>query len=82
MCSKVPTLIWIPEEISENEYELLTTFSNRINQIVASNSDYFKTNPLLFEYCVRGGAVSTTENNIKEVLECVKVKEVKNGKSI
>lgn len=82
LCSKVPTLIWIPEEISENEYELLTTFSNRINQIVASNLDYFKTNPLLFEYYVRGGAVSTTEKNIKEVLECVKVKEVKNGKSI
>ena len=81
LCLRVPTLIWIPEEISENECELLTTFSNRINQIVASNPNYFKTNPLLFKY-YRGGAESTIKNNIEEVLRCVKVKEVKNGKTI
>jgi len=80
LCSLVPSLIWIPEEISENQKEFLTAFSNRVNQIVAFNRDYFKENPIIFECFIEKGQNILTENSIEEVIKNIKVKEVKNGK--
>lgn len=82
LCSRAPTLVWIPEEISQYQWELLSNFSNRINQIVAFNPHHFEENPILFDYYIRKGNSSIAINNIEEILRFVEVKEVKNGKTI
>ena len=82
LCSRKPSLVWVPEEISFSQFEMLESFSSRVECIVRNNLDYFEARPILFECCIGKGEPFFTANSIREILERVRVKEVENGKTI
>ena len=76
--NKFSNLIWLPEEITSEQFEMLKTFSNRINIIIRNHLEYFKENPLIFECRIGKENLLLTVNGIQDILESVKVREVKN----
>lgn len=66
-------IICIPDDLSDEQIEMLDNFKNRINNIIYNNYEYFKENPITFKVYTGSDKFELT-NSIDEVLESIKNK--------
>jgi len=49
LCTTVSSLVWLPSTISQEQYDYLVEFNNKIKQIYNYNPSYFSNHPMIFE---------------------------------
>lgn len=66
--------VWLPDDMSDSQVEMLENFARRVDSIVDSNSEYFDDNPISFVVYTNDSTYETN-NSLDEVLNDITSKK-------
>ncbi len=83
LCSKAPTLLFLPNTIDSQQLEMFNNFVKRMEFIINHDTSYFRENPIEILYWNTNEIEPEVAiNDFETILEEAMKKEVKNGKKI
>lgn len=67
-----PSLVWVPEEMSNQQFEIFNNFNDRIKGIVRRNEYFFDSNPIEFWAYVGDWTKGIYHNNLDDLMGQIK----------